>query len=429
MSFTSLGLSPRTLRAVEGAGFITPTPIQQQSIPICLRGADLIGIAQTGTGKTAAFALPILERLSAGKSQRAPRALILAPTRELAAQISEAFTMFSRGGHLRTTTIYGGVGERPQIASLRRGTDILVATPGRLIDLASQREVDFSMIEVLVLDEADRMLDMGFLPQIRRIITQIPVDRQTLMFSATISREIEVMTRDFQRKPERIEIGVRNNPAETVSHMLYPVAKSRKIDLLLHLLRDTSLESVLVFSRTKHGADKIARKIGHAGIRVERIHSNRSQSQRMSALEAFRSGRSKVLVATDIAARGIDVEGISHVINFDFPPAPEDYVHRIGRTGRAEMSGSALSFVTSEDHAAVRALEKLIRKSLERNSIERFSKGDDSIPSTTSRSEPRQERRPSDRNHNGAGRPANRPKSARKPANSFSRRTTSRRTR
>ncbi|MBW3670912.1 MAG: DEAD/DEAH box helicase [Acidobacteria bacterium] len=398
MSFNNLGLTPRTLRAVERAGFQQPTPIQQQAIPVVMAGRDLIGIAQTGTGKTAAFALPIIERLSTGKNLRTPRALIVAPTRELAAQIAETFSTFSVGGHLRTTTIFGGVGERPQIASLRRGTDILVATPGRLLDLAQQREIDFSTIEVLVLDEADRMLDMGFLPQIRRIIKQIPTNRQTMMFSATLSPEIEAMTHEYQRSPERIQIGVRNNPAVTVSQTLYPVAKSRKIDLLLHLLQDSDLDSVLIFSRTKHGADKIARKIEGAGIKAERIHSNRSQNQRTSALESFRSGKSRVLVATDIAARGIDVEGISHVINFDFPPAPEDYIHRIGRTGRAEASGSAYSFVTSEDHASVRALEKVIKRTLDRKPIERFEK-------ETARSSETQEVRTTDRQHRNAARP------------------------
>ena len=407
MSFNTLGLTPRTLRAIERAGFEQPTPIQQQSIPLLMAGHDLIGIAQTGTGKTAAFALPILERLTAGKSLRTPRALVVAPTRELAAQIAETFAMLSSGGHLRTTTIFGGVGERPQISAMRRGTDILVATPGRLLDLAAQREIDFSTIEVLVLDEADRMLDMGFLPQIRRVIKQIPTNRQTMMFSATLSPEIETMTHEFQRSPERVQIGVRFNPAETVSQMLYPVAKTRKIELLLHLLEDPDLESVLIFSRTKHGADKIARKIEGAGINAERIHSNRSQNQRTSALEKFRSGKSRVLVATDIAARGIDVEGISHVINFDFPPAPEDYIHRIGRTGRAEASGRAFSFVTSDDHASVRALEKTIRKSIERQSIQRFEQ-------ETARSSEPHESRNSDRQHKTAARPAG-PRQSRRP--------------
>ncbi|HEV7919381.1 MAG TPA: DEAD/DEAH box helicase [Thermoanaerobaculia bacterium] len=343
-------------------------------MPHVLEGRDLIGIAQTGTGKTAAFVLPLLELLGRAPQhgRRTPRVLIVAPTRELAAQIDENVRLFARHLPLRCVTIFGGVGETPQIQAVRRGVDILVATPGRLLDLMNQRHITLSDVKFVVLDEADRMLDMGFLPQIRKVIAALPKQRQTLLFSATLSKDIERIAGEMLHNPQLVEIGRRINPADTVEQALYPVSKSRKIDLLLHLLRDRNLDSVLVFSRTKHGADKIARKLAAAKIPTATLHSNRSQSQRTAALAAFRDGRARVLVATDIAARGIDVAGISHVVNFDFPPQPEDYVHRIGRTGRAEAVGDAISFVTSEDEANVRALEKLIRKSVPRRRVEGF---------------------------------------------------------
>ena len=334
-----------------------------------LAGRDVIGIAQTGTGKTAAFVLPILQHLSsrgAKMGRRGMRALIIAPTRELVVQIEENVRAYSKHVHLRCATVYGGVGEQPQIKALRAGTEIIIATPGRLIDLMQQGHVDFSLVEIAVLDEADRMLDMGFLPAIRQIVRKLPAERQTLLFSATLSKEIEALTNEFQKKPEVVQIGKRANPAETVEQYVYEVSKSRKVALLLHLLRDKGLESVLVFSRTKHGADKIARKLAQSGINTATLHSNRSQSQRLAALKAFKSGEVRVLVATDIAARGIDVEGISHVVNFDFPPQPEDYVHRIGRTGRAQAIGDAISFVTAEDQAALRALERFISRGIPR---------------------------------------------------------------
>ena len=376
MSFETLGLGPKLLQTVADAGYVTATPIQHNAIPHILAGSDLIGIAQTGTGKTAAFALPIIERLSAQtavrSAQRHPLALVVAPTRELAAQIDEAFRTLAKRHHVRCVTIYGGVGEQPQIQALRRGADVVIATPGRLIDLMESGHISLAAVSILVLDEADRMLDMGFLPQIRRIVAKVPRKRQTLLFSATLSKDIEKIASELLVNPQTVEIGRRTNPAETVEQFLYPVPKSRKIDLLLRLLRDSSLDSVLVFSRTKHGADKIARKLGQAGITTATLHSNRSQAQRTHALTAFRNGRVRVLVATDIAARGIDVEGITHVINFDFPPQPEDYVHRIGRTGRAEAEGDAISFVTPEDEEAVRLLEKTVRKSIKRRKVEGF---------------------------------------------------------
>ena len=361
------------LQSIDDVGYSTPTPIQAAAIPPVLAGRDLIGIAQTGTGKTAAFVLPILERLSkTPQPSRNPRALIVAPTRELAAQIEENVQLLGRALRVRCTTVFGGVGERPQINALRQGVDVLVATPGRLLDLMASHHVSLRDVEVAVLDEADRMLDMGFLPQIRRVVKALPQQRQTLLFSATLSKDIEKVTAEFLRNPETVEIGRRSNPAESVTQFLYPVPKSRKVDLLVHLLRDQALDSVLVFSRTKHGADKIARKLQQAGVSTVALHSNRSQSQRISALESFKNGRARVLVATDIASRGIDVEGISHVINFDFPMHQEDYVHRIGRTGRAAAIGDALSFVTSEDEVYVREVEKMTKKAVPRKRLEGF---------------------------------------------------------
>jgi ATP-dependent RNA helicase RhlE len=372
MSFSFLGLRPTILQAVREAGYTTPTPIQSAAIPHVLGGHDLIGIAQTGTGKTAAFTLPLLERISDTPPTRNPRVLIVAPTRELAAQIDETVRDLSRHLRLRRVTIFGGVGESPQIDGLRRGADIVVATPGRLIDLMGSGHISLRDVKHLVLDEADRMLDMGFLPQIRRIVNSVPRERQTLLFSATLSSDIEKVTAEFLRNPKLVEIGRRANPADTVEQFLYPVPKSRKIDLLLTLLRDQSLDTVLVFSRTKHGADKIARKLKQAGVDTATLHSNRSQSQRTQALAAFKSGRCRVLVATDIAARGIDVEAISHVINFDFPMHAEDYVHRIGRTGRAQAEGDAISFVTPDDEGSVRDLEKMIGRRVPRKTVAGF---------------------------------------------------------
>jgi ATP-dependent RNA helicase RhlE len=374
MPFTALGLNPPITKAIREAGYTEPTPIQSKAIPIAIDGRDLIGIAQTGTGKTAAFVLPILQRLSAHPaSRRMSRALIVAPTRELVIQIEEATRKYSRHlRNVRTVVVVGGVGEQPQIAGLRAGAEIIIATPGRLIDLMQQGHVKLGTIEVAVLDEADRMLDMGFLPAIRQIVRALPKERQTMLFSASLSNEIEKLTHEFLRHPQTVQIGRRANPAETVEQAIYEVPKSRKVALLLHLLRDRALDSVLVFSRTKHGADKIARKLQQSGISTATLHSNRSQSQRLAALRAFKSGAVRVLVATDIAARGIDVEGISHVINFDFPPQPEDYVHRIGRTGRAHAVGDAISFATPDDAANVRALERFIARGIPRKRMGGF---------------------------------------------------------
>jgi ATP-dependent RNA helicase RhlE len=372
MSFSTLGLGPKLLQSISDAGYTQPTPIQSAAIPRVLDGRDLIGIAQTGTGKTAAFVLPLLERIMARPQSRFPRALIVAPTRELALQIDEQVRLLGRHHRIRCTTVFGGVGERPQIDALRRGTDVIVATPGRLIDLMGSGHVNLREVEIAILDEADRMLDMGFLPQIRRVVNALPKQRQTLLFSATLSSDIEKITGEFLRNPETVEIGRRANPADSVAQFLYPVPKSRKVDLLIHLLRDQSLDTVLVFSRTKHGADKIVRRLKTANIAAAALHSNRSQSQRVAALDSFKDGRTRVLVATDIASRGIDVEGISHVVNFDFPMHAEDYVHRIGRTGRAEAVGDAISFVTPDDEASVRGVEKMTRRSVPRRRVEGF---------------------------------------------------------
>ena len=388
MSFSTLGLGPKLLQSISDAGYTQPTPIQSAAIPRVLQGRDLIGIAQTGTGKTAAFVLPLLERILSKPQSRAPRALIVAPTRELALQIDENVRLLGRHHRVRCATIFGGVGETPQIEALRRGADVIVATPGRLLDLMGSRHVDLSHVEIAVLDEADRMLDMGFLPQIRRVVNALPKQRQTLLFSATLSSDIERITGEFLRNPETVEIGRRSNPADTVTQALYPVPKSRKIDLLIHLLRDQSLDSVLVFSRTKHGADKIVRKLRAANIAAAALHSNRSQSQRVAALDAFKRGDARVLVATDIASRGIDVEGISHVINFDFPMHAEDYVHRIGRTGRADAVGDAISFVTADDEPYVRDLEKMTRKSVERKRIAGFDYSETSTPAPSHQPRP-----------------------------------------
>ena len=373
MPFTALGLGSKITHALRDKGYVEPTPIQAKAIPIVLSGRDLIGVAQTGTGKTAAFVLPLLERLGAAtQPERRMRALVIAPTRELVVQIDENIRAYGRHLHLRYATIFGGVGEQPQIHALRRGVDMVVATPGRLIDLMQQRHIDFAALQVLVLDEADRMLDMGFLPAIRRIVAATPPSRQTLLFSATMSKEIERITREFLKSPALVEIGARSSPAEAVTQWIVEVSMAAKVPALVHLLKDAALESVLVFSRTKHGADRIARKLEDAGLRTATLHSNRTQGQRLAALKRFKSGEVRVLIATDIAARGIDVDGISHVINFDFPPQPEDYVHRIGRTGRAQAIGDAISFITRDDEANLRRLERFLGRGITRKTLEGF---------------------------------------------------------
>jgi ATP-dependent RNA helicase RhlE len=375
MPFRILGLDAKILQAVQEAGYTEPTPIQTAAIPPIIAGHDLIGIAQTGTGKTAAFTLPILTKLATQPpaQRRATRVLVIAPTRELVLQIEENVKIYAKHLPLTVATVFGGVGENGQIRALRAGADVIIACPGRLLDLMGRHYADFSQLKFLVLDEADRMLDMGFLPSIRRIIQQLPKQRQTLMFSATLSKEIESLTHEFQRGPKTIQIGRRSNPAETVTQLVYEVPKHLKSSLLLHLLREPQMNMVLIFTRMKHSADRLARQLEQKGIATATLHSNRSQNQRLRALKDFKSSVVRVLVATDIAARGIDVDGISHVVNYDFPMHVEDYVHRIGRTGRAHAVGDAISFVTPEDHGELRALERFIGRGIVRKKAEGFN--------------------------------------------------------
>jgi ATP-dependent RNA helicase RhlE len=367
--FSKLGLSSKALDGVRAAGYSDPTPIQLRAIPLIMAGRDLIGSAQTGTGKTAAFALPVISRLN---QHGRLRALVLEPTRELAAQVETAVRDYARFTDLRTAVIFGGIGYGRQDQALKRGVDVVVATPGRLLDQMQRRMLRLDQIEILVLDEADRMLDMGFLPDVRKIIERCPRNRQTMLFSATIPPEIEQLCRWALRDPETIEIGQRRAPAETVTHALYPVDVGQKQHLLEELLRRTDYDQVLIFCRTKNGADRVARRLHQQGHAVAVLHSSRTQRERESALSGFRNGRYEVMVATDIAARGIDVEQISHVINFDVPHHPEDYVHRIGRTGRAQSVGDAFTIMTAEDIQEVAAIEHFIGQKIPRVKLENF---------------------------------------------------------
>ena len=369
MSFNNFGLSSEVVRGTQAMGFTEPTPIQLRAFPIVLEGKDLIGTAQTGTGKTAAFALPILTLLAKhGKF----RCLVLEPTRELAAQVETAFRDYGRFTDLRVTVLHGGVGYGKQKQDLKHGIDIVVATPGRLLDHLEQRTVNFRDVNILVLDEVDRMLDMGFLPQVRSIVEKISTDRQTLLFSATLPPEIERLSKWVLRDPELIEIGARRSPAETVTHAVYPVAAEQKFDLLIALLERTNFDSVLIFCRTKQNADRVAHFLKHAKHSVAVLHSNRTQRERMEALEGFKSGKYEVMVATDIASRGLDIAGVSHVINYDVPEHPEDYVHRIGRTGRAQNVGDAFTLMNGEEVAALQAIEHFIGQKIPRLKLENF---------------------------------------------------------
>ncbi|HVD62421.1 MAG TPA: DEAD/DEAH box helicase [Gemmatimonadaceae bacterium] len=379
-TFDQLGLIPELLDAVRDAGYTTPTPIQVQAIPVALGGRDIMGLAQTGTGKTAGFTLPIIQRLLDGKPAIPPnahraRALILTPTRELCVQVEESFRKYGRHSKLRAVAIYGGVGLEPQQEKLRKGIDVIVATPGRLLDHMERENVKFDDLEILVLDEADRMLDMGFAPQLNRIVAEIPRFRQTMLFSATMPPEVEALARKYLRKPVVVQVGRRSETASTVTHAVYPVPTSKKVELLAHLLLDEGLDSVLVFTRTKHGADRVVRHLSEKGIEATAMHADKSQGERTRALEDFKSGKIRVLVATDIAQRGLDVSGISHVINYDVPQQPEDYVHRIGRTGRAAASGDAFTFMSPGEIAMVRTIERVIGKSIPRISVPGYDFG------------------------------------------------------
>src|SRR3989454_3874265 len=371
MPFTKLGLSNAMLEGVKAMGYIEPTPIQLRAIPLILAGTDVIGSAQTGTGKTAAFALPILSQL--GQHSPQPRMLVLEPTRELAAQVETAIRDFARFTNLRIAVVYGGVGYGRQMDALRGGVDILVATPGRLLDHLQRGTCKLDHVEFLVLDEADRMLDMGFLPDVRRIVERCPRQRHTSLFSATIPPEIETLINWAMRNPQTIEIGARRTPAETVKHVIYQVSDSQKTDLLLELLKRVNYESVLIFCRTKHGADRVAHLLKRNNHAVAVLHSNRTQREREQALRGFRDGRYEVLVATDIAARGLDIANVSHVVNYDVPQHPEDYVHRIGRTGRAEASGDAFTLMVAEDSSHVASIERFISQKIPRVKLDGFN--------------------------------------------------------
>ncbi|MFT5658042.1 MAG: ATP-dependent RNA helicase RhlE [Gammaproteobacteria bacterium] len=383
MSFTSLGLSDPILKAVAENGYETPTPIQAQAIPAIIEGKDVMGAAQTGTGKTAGFTLPILERLSQGERAKPNhvRALILTPTRELAAQILESVVTYGKHLPLSSAVVFGGVKINPQMMKLRRGVDILVATPGRLLDLYGQNAVKFDQIEVLVLDEADRMLDMGFIHDIRKILSKLPKQRQNLLFSATFSDEIRGLAKGMVNNPVEISVSPRNTTVELVEQCIHPVDKAQKSALLTQLIKDGDWHQVLVFTRTKHGANKLAKQLDSRGIRSAAIHGNKSQAARTKALLEFKNGSTPVLVATDIAARGLDIDQLPHVVNFDLPNVPEDYVHRIGRTGRAGASGQAVSLVSADEVKQLQDIERLIKQLLTRKFIDGFEP-DHAVPET-----------------------------------------------
>ncbi len=389
MPFKAIGLSDPLVQGILATGYTAPTEIQSQAIPAAISGQDVLGCAQTGTGKTAAFVLPILNRLGHKKmsGKRRIRSLILTPTRELATQIEDCIVGYGRFMKLKSLSVYGGVNINPQLATLQRGVDIVVATPGRLLDHMQRGTIALDKVEVLVLDEADRMFDMGFIKDVQKIIKALPKHRQTLLFSATMSTEIKMLVKTVQKSPKIIQIGPLRNPIDTITQSLIYVPKPSKMDLLLHLLEENSMYSVLVFSRTKHGADKICRKLSKAGILAVAIHSNRTQNQRQQALNGFKAGKFQVMVATDIAARGIDVEGITHVVNYDVPGFAEDYIHRIGRTGRATTTGDAIMFVSDEETKALRSIEKFIGNKIPLHKMKAFSAPQDSEYTSSSERE------------------------------------------
>lgn len=409
MTFKELGLAEPILKALETEGYTHPTPIQEQAIPILLEGKDLLGVAQTGTGKTAAFGIPILhhlyERISLSQNKRKVKALVVTPTRELAIQIGESFTAYGRHTGLKNTVIFGGVKQGKQVNALRAGVDIIIATPGRLLDLMNQGFITFRDLEYVVLDEADQMLDMGFIHDIKKIIAKLPPKRQSLFFSATMPKSIVELSRKMLGDFERVTIKPEQATAEKVEQGVYFVSKPNKPKLLVHLLEQRPSDSVLVFSRTKHGANKIVKKLDRAGIRSAAIHGNKSQAARQKALGAFKDGKLKVLVATDIAARGIDVEELSLVVNYDLPNVSETYVHRIGRTGRASASGISISFCDKEERPYLRDIEKLIKQEVPRMPEHQFvDEGDDQLQSEPRRRPQQRNSRPNrNRNRNSSG--------------------------
>jgi len=404
MTFETLGLAPEILRAIEARGYDRPTPVQEEAIPLILAGRDLLAGAQTGTGKTAAFILPLLQRLSrAPASKPGPRALILTPTRELAAQVGESAIAYGAHLPLRHAVVFGGVKINPQIERLRRGVDILVATPGRLLDHLSQGTVDLSGVETLVLDEADRMLDMGFIRDIRRILATLPEERQTLLFSATFNPEIQDLCRTLLHDPARVQVTPENGTAERIEQRVVAVAKSKKRALLSHLIGTGNWRQVLVFTRTKHGANRLARQLEQDGLSAAAIHGNKSQGARTRALAGFKAGDVRVLVATDIAARGLDIQRLPHVINFELPDVPEDYVHRIGRTGRAGSEGVALSLVSPDERHRLRAIERLLGERLPRHSMPGYEPGDEEEAAPPQPRRRPRNMRPGHRSRNASG--------------------------
>ena len=401
MTFAELGLRPELLRAVDSAGYTTPTPIQARAIPAVLDGQDLIASAQTGTGKTAAFLLPILQRLAGGRPSRRPRALVVTPTRELAAQIGEMALQYGRHLRLRSAVIFGGVGMAPQQRRLTARLDLLVATPGRLLDHLGRGHAHLDHVEMLVLDEADRMLDMGFLPDVRRILAALQATRQSLFFSATMPDEIEDLIRRTTHAPTVVDVARRATPVAAVKQVVHPVAMTSKKELLATLLQRAEMGPTLVFTRTKARANQLARRLEQSGRQVAAIHSNKSQNARTRALAGFRAGRIDTLIATDIAARGIDVDGISHVINFDLPQVPEDYIHRIGRTARAGSSGHAVSLAAPEERPHLAAIERLVGMSIPRETVAGFGAPHDAVP--PERRRPSRPAHRAGRGHGGAG--------------------------